>query len=265
MQKRQDALLNFLCDRETANVGELAENFGVSKMTIHRDLDRLADLRLVRKVRGGVTVLPSLVFEANYYYRARRDRMQKQVLARYIADEIESGMTLMLDDSSTTAELLEFLPERTPLTVISNARRVIETLVTDDRFTVISLGGCYDAATDAFLGLSCELAVERLNADLAVFSAASVHNGRAYLNYDALVRVKRAMLTCASRSVLAVDLSKFRKSALHLFEPLKSFDQVVTVEGVDHDVLDALHAGDVPVELVASPANEATLNEDQIT
>ncbi|WP_423822181.1 DeoR/GlpR family DNA-binding transcription regulator [Salinisphaera sp. SPP-AMP-43] len=249
--ERHTEILDFLCERETASVGELADRFGVSRMTIHRDISRLVDLRFVRKVRGGVTVLPSVVFESNYHYRARHRFAAKQALARRVAALIEPGMTVMLDDSSTTAALLEFLPERQPLTVISNAASLVEALRYDEGYTVICLGGRFDPTMNAYLGVTCDLALERLSADLAVFSVAGVQRGCGYLQDDALVRTKRIMKASADRSVLAFDSSKFGKSALHQFARLSDFDHVLTTPGGEPAVLDELMSAGVALDVVA--------------
>ena len=79
--KRRDDILERLRERESATVEELAEPLQVSRMTVHRDLDRLAELKLVRKVRGGATMLPSTVFEADYRYRENQCQAEKQRLA----------------------------------------------------------------------------------------------------------------------------------------------------------------------------------------
>ena len=45
-EARRSRILELLRAREAATVEELAELLAVSKMTVHRDLDRLADLKL---------------------------------------------------------------------------------------------------------------------------------------------------------------------------------------------------------------------------
>ena len=81
---------------------ELAQFLAVSKMTVHRDLDRLQELRVLRKTRGGATLLPSILFEADYAFRVRQNRSLKQVLAKAVAGLVDPGMALIVDDSSTT-------------------------------------------------------------------------------------------------------------------------------------------------------------------
>jgi len=51
---RREIILAWLEGEGVLSIQELQNRLNVSHMTIHRDLDQLADQRLVRKVRGGV-------------------------------------------------------------------------------------------------------------------------------------------------------------------------------------------------------------------
>ena len=53
-EQRRALILERLNERGSLTIDELARQFGVSAMTIHRDIDRLARDGLARKVRGGV-------------------------------------------------------------------------------------------------------------------------------------------------------------------------------------------------------------------
>jgi DeoR/GlpR family transcriptional regulator of sugar metabolism len=71
-------------------------------------------------------------------------------------------------------------------------------LIRHEKLSVICLGGHYNRATDAFLGVDCELALERLHADLCVFSVAVVRGDPGYLHDSEVVRAKIAMKAAAS-------------------------------------------------------------------
>jgi DeoR/GlpR family transcriptional regulator of sugar metabolism len=253
-EMRREALLQYLRVREHATVDELVGQMRVSKMTVHRDLDRLAEQRLVRKIRGGATLATSIVFEGDYAYREQQNRLEKAALAQRMAEMVEPGMAIVLDDSSTAASIIPFLGHKRPLTVITNGLKVIESFRRTDEITLICLGGRYDPVAHAFFGLVCEAAVARLRADLAIFSTSAVRGTSAYLHDPDIIRAKLAMKVAAERSVIAFDRSKVGRSALNLFAPLREFDSVLVTEGLPPETDQALRRDGVRLELVATGA-----------
>ena len=57
-EQRRAQILEWLNERGSLTIDEMARRFGVSTMTIHRDIDRLAREGAARKVRGGL-MLPA--------------------------------------------------------------------------------------------------------------------------------------------------------------------------------------------------------------
>ena len=91
-ETRIDELTNYLLAQGSAGSQELADHFGVSVMTMHRDLDELARRGLVRKFRGGVSTQPSGVFESNVRYRQKSMLAQKQAVAAKASSTSPQGM-----------------------------------------------------------------------------------------------------------------------------------------------------------------------------
>jgi DNA-binding transcriptional ArsR family regulator len=55
--QRQGLILKWLQEKQSLTIQELSQHFGVSTMTIHRDLDTLVEAGFVEKVHGGVTLI----------------------------------------------------------------------------------------------------------------------------------------------------------------------------------------------------------------
>ena len=53
---RRQEIMDLMMELGNATVDDLASRFGVSKMTVHRDLDELEQSGLLRKVRGGASI-----------------------------------------------------------------------------------------------------------------------------------------------------------------------------------------------------------------
>ena len=263
--ERRRRLLDYLHERPEASVDDLAQFLNVSKMTIHRDLDRLQELRVLRKTRGGATLLPSVLFEADYAFRVRQNQQLKWALAREAAKLVDPGMALMLDDSSTAAAVVDEIGGVRPLTIITNSLNLTNRLVKDNSLTVISLGGRYDRVTDCFYGLMCEAATSRLRADLAVFSTAAVQGTGCYIHDQDVVRAKIAMRAAADRSVLVFDHTKIGKSALNFFSDLSAFDTVLVDDGIDPDYAERLLRAKINLKLVPASLRAEQKEQQQVS
>lgn len=237
---RRQIITEYVLDHSTATAAELAELTGVSLMTVHRDLDELARLGVLRKFRGGVSALPSSVFESSLDYRMGVNRAGKEAVAAAAAELVEPGMSVMLDDSTTALTLAKLLVESAPLTVVSNARRVVEVFAKVPQTRLIGLGGEYSHTHDSFLGVPCVEAIEALSVDMVLVSTSAMDSQVTYHQEQDVVLVKRAMLAAGTRKVLLMDRTKTTRTALHRLCPVQDFDHLVVEGGVDRQLLGEL-------------------------
>ncbi|WP_406134710.1 DeoR/GlpR family DNA-binding transcription regulator [Streptomyces sp. NBC_01089] len=239
-QARRQIITEHVLASGTASGAELAELTGVSLMTVHRDLDELARRGVLRRFRGGVSALPSTVFESNLDYRLGVNTTEKEAIAKAAAELVEPGMSVLLDDSTTALALAALLVELEPLTVVTNARRVIDLFAGRDGIRLISLGGEYSHPHDSFLGVACLEAVEALSVDMVLVSTSAMDARMTYHQEQDVVLVKRAMLASGTRKVLLMDRTKLARTALHRLGPVEDFDHLVVDDRVDAELLAAL-------------------------
>lgn len=214
-------------------VDELAELFGVSRMTIHRDLDDLEKQGVLRKVRSGATAQPSSLFESDFRFRVKQYQKEKEAVSNAMLAYIEPGNSIFLDEASTLLPLVRLLPTLTPLTVITNFLPILNELSTCKGITLMSLGGEYMPRFASFSGLLTEQTMANLHADLYITSTTAASDGMAFHPDQQVVRVKKAMIAHSSRQFLLMDHSKFGKTALHRFAPLTTFERVIVDAGLD--------------------------------
>ena len=155
-----------LVEHGSATLEALAEHFGVSKMTIHRDLDALEAEGRLRKLRGGATLESSGQFESDFRYRARMAGEEKARIAQHAAGFVEPGMSVMVDDGSTSQALAPHLAAIRPLTVITNNLGLISDLSGKPGIELIALGGNYASKFNGFFGVLTETALRDLRADI---------------------------------------------------------------------------------------------------
>jgi DeoR/GlpR family transcriptional regulator of sugar metabolism len=253
---RRQGILDVLLADGSATVDDLSIRFGVSRMTIHRDLDELEAGGLLRKVRGGASIQSSAQFESDFRYRRTLAADEKDRIAAAAARMVEPGQTVMIDDGSTAGAVARHLGDVRPLTVITNNLTVIEALAGAAGVTLIALGGAYSKKFHGFFGIVCEEALRALRADVAFLSSSAIHGAAAFHQNQEVVQSKRLMIAAATRRYLLVDHSKFGRPALHFLTDLAIFDEILTGAAPDATVRDTLIDAGARVRVVGEGKDE---------
>lgn len=230
---RQRMILDHVMTHGQATAAELAGLTGRSLMTVHRDLDDLAGRQLLRRFHGGVTALPTSVFESSSDFRLHRRSPEKEALARAAVELVEPGTSVMLDDSTTVLALARLLPEKAPLTVVTNYRQVLEALRDVSDVRVILVGGLYSRTHDSFIGPPDQTNIEAYAVDVAFQSTSTMDATMTYHQEQEVVSMKRVMLRSGTRRVLLMDGSKVGHTSLHRYVPVGAFTDVLLTADTD--------------------------------
>ena len=249
-QERLDAILECLLAEQDASAQSLAGRFGISLMTAHRDLDELQRRGIVRKFRGGVSVHRTGTYEIAATLRRLVAVPQKRAIAAAAQRLVEPGQSVLLDDSTTAASLLDHLLEIEDLHLVTNYLPALSRITADGRSTLTAIGGTYDVGHESFLGVAAAAAIRSVRVDTAFFSTSSADVDGTYHQEESIVAVKTEMIRSARRRVLLMDSSKLGGTSLHLVSDWSSIDDLVTDAAAPADLLAALRARGVTVTVV---------------
>ncbi len=204
-EPRQKQILQLVNAEGQAVASELARRFGVSDMTIRRDLGTLEDMGLVIRVHGGAIAGERSRFTNRLSTNARAKAKAVAKLAGLLP---ETGC-VYFDGSTTVLNLVKALKGRTRLQVATNNVETFNRLAAAKGPTPILLGGSLDTRTDNLIGPLALRSVEALAFEKAFFSAWGLAPGVG-LN-EATVEdaaVKEAVAKRARQVLVAVDRSK---------------------------------------------------------
>ncbi|MTD56264.1 DeoR/GlpR family DNA-binding transcription regulator [Amycolatopsis pithecellobii] len=237
VEQRRQEILSYVMERGDVRIDRLSERFGVSLMTVHRDLDELAERKLLRKLRGRVEAYPALTIETAKRFRETENVGVKEALAKVAQHEVTPGQTVFLDDSTTLFPLARKLIG--PQVVITNSLEVARILADADGIEVHLLGGRY-TDFDSCVGPDTLSALGRMRADVGFVSATAVAVGRLYHPDREYAELKTAALRVCDRNVLVVDHSKFGRTATYAYGDVSDYDLVITDEEAPGDELAAM-------------------------
>lgn len=256
-QERLDAIVEVLLADETTSAQTLAAGFGVSLMTVHRDLDELQRRGIVRKFRGGVSVARTSTYEISAPLRRRLAVAEKTAIAAAAAQIVTPGTSILLDDSTTVAAMVDHLLGVEELHVITNYLPTLTLLAerlgaaaAASGSTVSGLGGTYNVGHESFLGIGAVNAVEALRVDIAFLSTTTLDAEGLYHQEESIVALKSAMIRSARRRVLLADSTKLGATSLHRICDWEGIHDLITDTAAPADLLDALRSRGVRVTTV---------------
>lgn len=253
-RQRHDIIVESVRQQGSVRVRDLAEQFDVSEMTVRRDLDQLAALRLVDKVHGGATRIGDLSsHEPGFAAKQRRQQREKNAIAERALALVQPGSSIALTAGTTTWTFAKRLHEVAELTVVTNAPAVAQALYQSPRsdLTVVITGGVR-TPSDALVGPVATNTLARLHVD-AVFMG--VHGMDTELGYStpnlAEAEVNNAFITSARRLVVLADHTKWGTVGLAQIAPLDRADVVVSDDGLPESARRAF--AEMETELVMVP------------
>ena len=109
---RREEILKLLERTAILSVGELADRFAVSVVTIRKDLDDLASEGLLQRTFGGAVFSNQSLFNNFFRKSARQHGPQKHAIATAAMEYIQDGDTVILDSGTTTLALAKLLREQ---------------------------------------------------------------------------------------------------------------------------------------------------------
>ncbi|MFD6894760.1 DeoR/GlpR family DNA-binding transcription regulator [Rhodococcus sp. NPDC060086] len=256
-RERLDAILECLLADETESAQSLATRFGVSLMTVHRDLDELQRRGVVRKFRGGVSVARTSTYEISAPLRRLVAVPQKKAIAAAAARMVGPGQSILLDDSTTAAMMLDHLLGVEELYIVTNYLPTLTRIAHEGGPTVAAIGGTFDVGHESFLGVGAVGAIRAVRVDIAFFSTTTADVDGIYHQEESIVAVKSEMMRSSRRRVLLVDSGKLGDTSLHQVADWGAVDHLVTDAGADADLLGTLRSHGVAVTVV-DPALHST-------
>ena len=233
-RERQQSIARIVEEHGRALVVDLTVRFGVSAVTIRKDLRVLENEGLVVRAHGGAFALGQSRPERAFEVRERLQRNEKERIAAIAADLVVDGESIALDASTTALALARRLKARgrwVHLTVITNGLRIATELAGHPGITVAMPGGFVRWEALSVVGPLGAGLLEQVNIQKAFMGGAgyTVETGLSDAT-DEEEQIKRLIVAAANEVVALIDHTKWGRAAFATFCPTESLTTVVTDE-----------------------------------
>ena len=240
--ERRQEIVRLTETNRRVDVGALAAQFEVSKVTIRQDLKALSQRGLVVRSHGGAVASTPLALELSLEEKYKNNLAIKRRLGRAVAGLLGDDVRSIGLDSGTTAEEVALsLVGREGLAVTTNGLNVATALAKADGIEVRITGGTLRKQAMSFYGRQAEESLRHMHFDRFILGADGIDvDVGVTTHFEPEAHLNRMMCEAARQVILVADASKFGRFGAHVIRRLGDIDVLVTDAGIPADLPDRL-------------------------
>jgi DeoR/GlpR family transcriptional regulator of sugar metabolism len=258
-RERQQQIARIVDDAGRARVTDLALRFGVSAVTIRKDLLVLEGERRIVRTHGGAIAMRRDRPEPAFELRERLQSEEKSLIGAAAAELVTDGESIAFDASTTALYVARHLKDRQPwhlLTVVTNGIRIALEFAGYPGITVLMLGGRVRWEALSVVGPLGDAVLKRINIQKAFLGAAgfTIESGLS----DAIeeeAQIKRSVAAAAREVYAIADHTKWGRAASATFCRTDRLKAVLTDAAAPPDMVEALRGMGVGVRLLGGDAD----------
>ncbi len=242
---RRLAILEIVKDSKVVRVSDLSQRFGVSEVSIRRDLARLGQYGLLRRVHGGAITATPPALDQSYDEKLKRRFEEKKRIAHAAARLIRPGDRVILDSGTTVLGIAQEIASRPAgadhITVITTSLPVFRELAAARYEHLMVLGGIYLPDYQALVGPQTLASLRDLHVDKLFLGADGLSFRSGLTTANVLeAEVSRAMVRAAARVIVVADSSKVDNVGFTTIIPLTEIHTLITDTGAPAGFVAAL-------------------------
>jgi DeoR/GlpR family transcriptional regulator of sugar metabolism len=253
-EERRQRIVKDIDTLDVNIIPRLSQKYGVSEMTIRRDLKALEETGLIKRTYGGAVRWPLAAADPTLLAREKRQTLaatQKAQIARYAAENlVEHGDIIILEGGTTATAMAAHLVDKDDLTVVTNGITTAEELRRHLPLsaTIIATGGILRPESSTCVGPVTERFFREFHANRLFLSATGLTLREGITDPKILeIQVKRAMIAAAHDVIMLMDSTKFGIRSLTKVIDFGEVRQLITDDGAPEAMLEELRAKGINV------------------
>jgi DeoR/GlpR family transcriptional regulator of sugar metabolism len=250
--QRRQVINEYLALHGGGTIKDFSLQFGVSEMTIRRDLELLEQQGLVARSHGGAIYVDKLVGEPALPDKQSRFPEVKERLAAYAAERFVSDGDVLIVEGGTTVTKMASYFKQSELTLMTNGLDALQQLRNvAGRHTVLCCGGVLREPSGTFVGPVAEAFFAQYHANTAFLSSLSFTVEAGFTDPNLMdTQVKKSMIHSAARTIMLLDSSKIGSRSFATVAQLNEISILVTDSGVNEQVREACDSANVELHVV---------------
>lgn len=230
--ERTDRILETVRINKYVTVEQLVSKFHYSPATIRRDLTYLAEMGLVKKSYGGVSISderPNIV-------REHENTSEKIKLCKYAERYIKDGDTVFIDGTTTTYFLGEVLLKKKKITVLTTNLKLATFLGEKGVNCFVTGGHVHD--TNYLEGVYTLELIKKMRFDVAFFSVGAVSEHGEYSSHEGMWIFMQQVFARSKLNVLICDEKKLNIKSNRYVGDLSDFNIVLLNVPINEKIIE---------------------------
>ena len=245
--ERSEEILRILRTKKKVSTKYLCEELYCSTSTLRRNLIELEKAALVKRLHGGVALIPDYNIEYPHIFREMENQKEKSYICSLALDFISSGYAIFLDSSSTVNNICPMLHKYDNLTVVTNGLKTALDLAQLDSVNTFIAGGQLKSGSTSIIGELTGGFIDNFKADLAIISCRGIDEDGAYEANQMQALVKQHMIKNSKNTILLCDSSKFNNSHFYKLDSFANIGAVITDKAPSSKLLNSILLADCEV------------------
>lgn len=247
--ERHAIILEQIQRDNTVSTRSLTARLGVSRETVRKDIEYLAEQVKLQQVRGGATRIRTQ--EIPMESRAQINADGKNRIARALAAQIPDGSSLFLDNGSSTFAVAQALHQHSDLIVYTNDFAVAQKIARSCR-ELVMLGGKVDAQEMATIGIETTEQISQYHVDFTVISAGGLSARTMLTDFSKeAVSFRQQMLLNGTTRFVIADHAKFGVVGQVAMPTPPKGTCIVMDQRPDPEVLNAITQNDLTYQIAS--------------
>lgn len=231
-ETRRAQIIAIIQQQKSIYVEAIVEQFGVSAVTVRKDLKALEDENVLTRTHGGAILNDKSTFDPPLVEKQKIRTAEKMAIARQAARLVNEGDVIILDNGSTSTFIGRELKNHRKLTIITNAVNIAWELA-GSPVEIILTGGSLRAGSFSLLGPLAEASLTDMSANKYFMSVDGIDMGQGFTTPNLQeTRMSQLMMRAAAEVIVVADSSKFGQRRMSVIAPLTGINRLITDAGL---------------------------------